>query len=64
MLARAMGPFAAAVYAATVGYGMLLWTLVALAALAAALAYRAESSALTVRQRSQAASSSSASGST
>jgi MFS family permease len=64
MLARAMGPFVAAVYAATVGYGTLLWTLVALAALAAALAYRAESRALTVRQRSQAASSSSASGST
>lgn len=41
MIARATGPFAAAVYAASVGYGTLLWTLVALGALAAALAYRA-----------------------
>jgi hypothetical protein len=37
MIARATGPFAAAVYAASVGYGTLLWTLVALGALAAAL---------------------------
>ena len=36
--ARAAGPFAAAVYAAVVGYTALLWTLVALAAVAAALA--------------------------
>jgi MFS family permease len=40
--ARAGGPVAAAVLAAAVGYGALLWTLAALAALAAALAYRAE----------------------
>ena len=40
--ARAAGPFAAAVYAAAVGYDALLWTLVALSIVAAALAYRAE----------------------
>ena len=36
--ARAAGPFAAAVYAAAVGYTALLWTLVGLAAVAALLA--------------------------
>lgn len=36
--ARAAGPFLAAIYAAVVGYSTLLWTLVALAAVAAALA--------------------------
>ena len=40
--ARAAGPFAAAVYAAAVGYTALLWTLAALALIAAALAHRAE----------------------
>ncbi len=40
--ARAAGPVAAAVYAAAVGYAALLWTLVALAVIAAAFAYRAE----------------------
>ena len=40
--ARAAGPVAAAVYAAAVGYGTLLWTLAALAGGAAALALRAE----------------------
>jgi predicted MFS family arabinose efflux permease len=40
--ARAGGPIAAAVLAAAAGYEALLWTLVALAALAAVLAYRAE----------------------
>ena len=40
--ARAAGPFAAAVYAATVGYTALLWTLAALALAAAVLAHRAE----------------------
>ena len=75
--ARAAGPVAAALYAALVGYGALLWTLAALAALAAALAFRAEHSPPPIRsnrlrgtarrlrrapQRSQAASSSSASG--
>jgi MFS family permease len=40
--ARAVGPVAAAVYAAALGYVALLWTLVAITALAAALAYRAE----------------------
>jgi MFS family permease len=40
--ARAAGPFAAAVYATAVGYATLMWTLAALALLAAALAYRAE----------------------
>jgi MFS family permease len=64
MLARATGPFAAAVYAASAGYDTLLWTLVALGAVAAVLAYRAESGAVSVGQRSQAASSSSASGRT
>lgn len=39
--ARAVGPFAAAVWAATVGYEAMLWTLVALAVAAALLAYRA-----------------------
>jgi MFS family permease len=43
--ARAAGPFAAAVYAATVGYTTLLWTLVALAFAAAVLAHRAERAA-------------------
>jgi MFS family permease len=59
MTARAAGPFAAAVYGAAAGYVALLWTLAGLGAIAAALAYRAES-----LQRSQPASSSSASGST
>jgi predicted MFS family arabinose efflux permease len=40
--ARAAGPFAAALYAAAVGYTALLWTLAALALVAAALAWRAE----------------------
>jgi MFS family permease len=40
--ARAVGPFAAALYAAAVGYTTLLWTLSALAVIAAALAYEAE----------------------
>jgi len=40
--ARAVGPVAAAVYAAAVGYTALLWTLAALAAVASALAFRAE----------------------
>ena len=40
--ARAAGPVAAALFAAAVGYGALLWTLAALAALAATLAFRAE----------------------
>ena len=40
--ARAGGPVAAAVYAAGVGYVALLWTLLALVAVAAALAFRAE----------------------
>jgi len=44
--ARAAGPFAAAVYAAALGYDALLWTLVALSAAAAVLAYRAERDAL------------------
>ena len=39
--ARAVGPVAAAVYAAAFGYGTLLWTLVAVTLVAAALAYRA-----------------------
>jgi MFS family permease len=42
--ARAAGPVAAAVYAAALGYAALLWTLVALAVIAAAFAYRAETS--------------------
>jgi MFS family permease len=41
--ARAAGPFAAAVYAAALGYDALLWTLVALSVIAAALAYGAGS---------------------
>jgi MFS family permease len=41
--ARAVGPFAAAVYASVVGYTALLWTLAALALAAALLAHRAES---------------------
>ena len=40
--ARAAGPVAAAVYAAAVGYGALLWTLAAITVAAAVLAYRAE----------------------
>ena len=40
--ARAAGPVTAAAYAAVVGYTTLLWTLAALAVMAAALAYRAE----------------------
>jgi len=40
--ARAAGPVTAAAYAALVGYTSLLWTLAALATVAAALAYRAE----------------------
>ena len=40
--ARAGGPVAGAVYAAAVGYTTLLWTLAALAVVAAALAFRAE----------------------
>jgi predicted MFS family arabinose efflux permease len=40
--ARAAGPFAAALYAAVVGYTTLLWTLAALAVAAAVLAHRAE----------------------
>jgi MFS family permease len=40
--ARAGGPIAAAVLAAAAGYEALLWTLAALAALAAVLAHRAE----------------------
>ena len=40
--ARAAGPVGAAVYAAAVGYGAMLWTLVGLAAVAALMAYRAE----------------------
>jgi predicted MFS family arabinose efflux permease len=42
--ARAAGPFAAALYAAAVGFTALLWTLAGLALAAAVLAYRAESS--------------------
>jgi len=40
--ARAGGPIAAALLAAAAGYEALLWTLAAIAALAAVLAYRAE----------------------
>jgi MFS family permease len=40
--ARAAGPFAAAVYAGLVGYTALLWTLSAIAVVAAVLAYQAE----------------------
>ncbi|HEX5619030.1 MAG TPA: MFS transporter [Solirubrobacteraceae bacterium] len=39
--ARAVGPVAAAVYAAAFGYVALLWTLVGITVVAAALAYRA-----------------------
>jgi MFS family permease len=39
--ARAAGPFAAALYAAAVGYAALLWTLATLALAAALLAHRA-----------------------
>ena len=42
--ARAGGPFAAALVAAALGYDALLWSLVAIAASAAVLAYRAEAS--------------------
>lgn len=42
--ARALAPVAAALYAAAAGYTVVLWTLATLAALAAALAYRAERS--------------------
>jgi predicted MFS family arabinose efflux permease len=41
-LARATGPVAAALFAAALGYGALLWTLAALSALAAALAHRSQ----------------------
>jgi len=44
--ARAGGPVSAAIYAGLVGYSGLLWTLAALAATAAALAWRAESAAV------------------
>jgi MFS family permease len=40
--ARAAGPVTAAVYAAAVGYGALLWTLAVIAVIAGVLAYRAE----------------------
>ena len=40
--ARAAGPVAAAAYAAAVGYGAMLWTLVGIAALAGVLAWQAE----------------------
>jgi hypothetical protein len=60
--ARAVGPFAAALYAAAVGYTALLWTLSGLALVAAVLAHRAERHA--AGQVSQAASSSSAPGTT
>ena len=40
--ARAAGPFAAALYAALVGYTTLLWTLSAIAVVATGLAYDAE----------------------
>jgi MFS family permease len=40
--ARAAGPLAAALYAAAVGYTVLLWTLAALALAAAVLAHRAQ----------------------
>jgi predicted MFS family arabinose efflux permease len=61
--ARAVGPVAAAVYAAAFGYVALLWTLVAITALAAVLAYRAERTAGSY-EWSQPASSSSAPSST
>ena len=41
--ARGIGPVTAALWAAQVGYSAMLWTLVGLSALAALLAYRAES---------------------
>jgi hypothetical protein len=47
MLARSVGPFAAAVFAAALGYGALLWTLAALSALAATLAYRSQAARAT-----------------
>ena len=65
--ARAAGPFAAAVYAAAVGYTALLWTLSGLALVAALLAHHAEQlggERLRASQPSQAASSSSAPGTT
>ena len=40
--ARAAAPFTAAVYAGLVGYSALLWTLAAIAVVAAWLAYGAE----------------------
>jgi MFS family permease len=43
--ARAIGPVAGAVYAASFGYVALLWTLAALAVIAAVLAWRAEHAA-------------------
>ena len=61
--ARAAAPVAAAAYAAVVGYSALLVTLAAIAGIAAALAFAAERGGFGV-QPSQAASSSSASGST
>jgi MFS family permease len=45
MAARAAAPVAAALYAALLGYSGLLWTLAALAATAAMLAWRAEQTA-------------------
>jgi predicted MFS family arabinose efflux permease len=45
--ARAAGPFSAALYAAAVGYTALLWTLSALAVIAAILAHEAERRAAT-----------------
>jgi predicted MFS family arabinose efflux permease len=65
--ARAAGPFVAALYAAAVGYTALLWTLAAFALVAALLAHRAEqlgAKRLRAIQASQAASSSSAPGTT
>jgi MFS family permease len=44
--ARAVGPFAAAVWAAAVGYEAMLWTLVALAGVAALLALRSGTAVL------------------
>jgi hypothetical protein len=48
--ARAVGPFAAAVFAATLGYSALLWTLAGLSVAAATLAYRAELAAQVLRR--------------
>jgi predicted MFS family arabinose efflux permease len=45
--ARAAGPVTAAVYATALGYGALLWTLVAITLVAGFLAYRAERRAVT-----------------